>query len=47
MPGDTLYDTDFYAWATRQAALLRAGDLAAADIDPIADTHSGQNKQAP
>jgi hypothetical protein len=37
MPGDTLYDTDFYAWATQQAALLRAGDLAAADIDHIAE----------
>lgn len=37
MPGDTLYDTDFYAWATRQVALLRAGDLAAADIDHIAE----------
>lgn len=32
-----LYDTDFYAWANEQAALLRAGDLAAADIAHIAE----------
>ncbi|NYZ14778.1 DUF29 domain-containing protein [Azospirillum sp. RWY-5-1] len=36
MPDD-LYDRDFYAWANRQAALLRAGDLSAADIDHIAE----------
>ena len=33
----SLYDSDFYAWASRQAALLRAGDLAAADIGHIAE----------
>lgn len=33
----TLYDTDFAAWAEAQAALLRAGDLAAADIANIAE----------
>lgn len=32
-----LYDTDFYAWAMRQAALLRAGELSAADLDHIAE----------
>jgi hypothetical protein len=32
-----LYDRDFYAWANEQAALLRAGALAAADIDHIAE----------
>jgi hypothetical protein len=37
MPGDALYDTDFAAWTEQQAALLRAGDLAAADIDHIAE----------
>lgn len=33
----SLYDTDFYAWANQQAALLRAGNLAAADIAHIAE----------
>lgn len=36
MPDDP-YDRDFHAWANRQAALLRAGDLSAADIDHIAE----------
>jgi len=31
-----LYDTDFYAWATEQAARLRAGDIARADVAHIA-----------
>jgi len=31
------YETDFYAWANEQVALLRAGNLAAADIDNIAE----------
>ena len=47
MPGDALYDTDFAAWTEQQAALLRAGDLAAADIDPIADTAFWPSRQAP
>lgn len=33
----SLYDADFYAWAEQQAALLRAGNLAAADIELIAE----------
>jgi len=33
----TLYETDFYAWANEQAALLRAGKLTAADIEHIAE----------
>ena len=33
----SLYDTDFYAWANQQAALLRAGRLAEADIARIAE----------
>jgi hypothetical protein len=32
-----LYDQDFYAWANEQAALLRAGRFAAADIETIAE----------
>ncbi len=35
--GANLYETDFYAWANEQAALLRAGKLAAADIEHIAE----------
>lgn len=37
MTDPTLYDRDFYAWANEQAALLRAGKLAAADIAHIAE----------
>jgi len=33
----SLYDSDFYAWANEQAALLRAGKLSAADIENIAE----------
>lgn len=32
-----LYDRDFYAWSNEQAALLRSGDLAHADIAHIAE----------
>lgn len=35
-PLSTTYETDFYAWANEQAALLRAGKLAEADIEHIA-----------
>ena len=31
------YDTDFYGWAIEQAALLRARELSAADVDNIAE----------
>ncbi len=31
------YQNDFYGWANEQAALLRSGDLAAADIANIAE----------
>ena len=34
---NSLYDRDFYAWANRQAALLRAGRLSEADIENIAE----------
>ncbi|MDE1149026.1 MAG: DUF29 domain-containing protein [Azospirillaceae bacterium] len=33
----SLYDQDFYAWANEQAALLRAGKLADADVAHIAE----------
>jgi Domain of unknown function DUF29 len=32
-----LYDRDFYAWSREQAQLLRAGKLAQADIEHIAE----------
>ena len=32
-----LYDRDFFAWSREQADLLRAGKLAQADIDRIAE----------
>ncbi len=35
MPSD-LYNTDFYVWANGQAVMLRAGDLARADVEHIA-----------
>lgn len=35
-PVTSLYERDFYAWAMEQAALLRAGNLTAADIGHIA-----------
>jgi hypothetical protein len=31
------YDLDFYAWASEQASLLRAGKLSIADIENIAE----------
>jgi hypothetical protein len=37
MPNADLYDRDFHAWATEQAALLRAGALSSADIEHIAE----------
>ena len=36
-PTALLYEQDFYAWANRQAALLRAGKLSDADIEHIAE----------
>jgi ribosomal protein L29 len=40
----SLYDKDFYAWANEQAALLRAGNLAAADIEHIAEEIESMGK---
>jgi hypothetical protein len=37
MPDPSLYDRDFYAWTHEQAALLRAGQVSAADIEHIAE----------
>lgn len=36
-PADQDYEQDFYSWALRQAALLRAGRLAELDIANIAE----------
>ncbi len=36
-PMSGLHERDFYAWANEQAALLRSGDLSAADIANIAE----------
>ena len=40
----SLYDQDFYAWAHEQAALLRAGNLTAADIEHIAEEIESMGK---
>jgi hypothetical protein len=37
----TLYDTDFYAWALEQAALLREGAVAGLDLEHLADEIEG------
>jgi hypothetical protein len=36
-PATDLYETDFYAWTLRQAALLRSGDLGQADRANLAE----------
>lgn len=36
-PPQTLYQRDFYAWARHNAALLRAGRLAEADCEQLAE----------
>ncbi|MBF0333056.1 MAG: DUF29 domain-containing protein [Alphaproteobacteria bacterium] len=40
----SLYERDFHAWANEQAALLRAGRLAAADIEHIAEEIESMGK---
>ncbi len=40
----SLYDTDYYAWANEQAALLRSGQLSAADIENIAEEIESMGK---
>ena len=42
--GKSTYDTDFYGWANEQAALLRAGDLEAADLANIAEEIESMGK---
>ena len=37
MNNSDTYERDFYAWATEQAALLRAGRLSEADVENIAE----------
>ncbi|MBK5932061.1 DUF29 domain-containing protein [Halochromatium salexigens] len=44
MSTQDLYDTDFYAWANRQAALLRSGQLEQADITLIAEEIESMGK---
>ena len=44
MPHSGLYEQDFYAWANEQAALLRAGQLSAADIEHIAEEIESMGK---
>jgi hypothetical protein len=43
-PLSDLYDTDFYAWANRQAALLRSGQFEHADIALIAEEIESMGK---
>ena len=38
------YDRDFYAWANEQAALLRSGDWARADVEHIAQEIESMGK---
>lgn len=40
-----LYDTDFSAWAMRNAELLRAGRLSEADIDHISEELESMGKK--
>ena len=44
MSNSSLYDRDFYAWANEQAGLLRAGKLAHADIEHIAEEIESMGK---
>ena len=40
----SLYETDFYAWSNKQAALLRAGKLSEADIENVAEEIESMGK---
>jgi hypothetical protein len=44
MSASRLYDDDFYAWANEQAALLRSGRFAEADIAHIAEEIESMGK---
>jgi hypothetical protein len=39
-----LYDRDFFAWSRQQAELLRAGKLAEADVEHIAEEIDGMGR---
>ena len=41
---DSLHDRDFYAWSLEQAALLREGRIAEADLATIAEEIEGMGK---
>jgi hypothetical protein len=41
---DNAYDRDFYAWANQQATLLRAGRVAEADLEHIAEEIESMGK---
>ena len=40
----SLYEHDFYAWANEQAALIRAGNLAAVDLEHVAEEIESMGK---
>jgi hypothetical protein len=44
MAQSPLYDRDFYAWASEQAAMARDGKLAQADIEHIAEEIESMGK---
>ena len=44
MSNSTLYDQDFYAWASEQARLLRTGKVSEADIEHIAEEIESMGK---
>lgn len=44
MAQNRFYDSDFYAWANEQAALLRAGKFSEADIENIAEEIESMGK---
>jgi hypothetical protein len=44
MPPDTLYDTDFYAWAQEQAALLEGQQFDALDVPHLLEELDGMRR---
>ncbi len=44
MGAASTYDSDFYAWAMEQAALIRAGNLAAVDLEHVAEDIESMGK---
>ena len=41
---DAVYEADFHAWTVEQARLLRSGDLAAIDVENIAEELEGMGR---